>query len=322
MRSAGWWLSFCLLATCGGRSEKDDQDGDGSRGATGGNGGTGGSATTGGTGAVGGPSEWAVACSQSARVTCQRWMACSPHLAEVVLPANCETSLSVECLIVARLPGVAITPSEYSACVEEFERLSCEDWLYGGAFTGCQTPGTLPDGSLCSSGLQCASGECSAELGCGTCGTNALVGENCKDRACANGLECTLDGVCTEARYLGDACDIDSPCVKALNCVDGVCAKKGVEGTSCAGDSLACDIVQGLRCGETNLCEPIATPGIGEACFGICAAGAACTGTGRCAAAASEGQACVFDELGNALCDRTLECINGVCTRFDPALCE
>jgi hypothetical protein len=219
------------------------------------------------------------------------------------------------------LPAVTITPSEYMKCVDEFEQLGCDDWLYGGEYDKCEGfSGALPDGSPCSADIQCARGTCATNLGCGACGALTAAGESCLGRRCDTGLECSSDYICIEARYLGEPCDGDSPCSLTLTCIGGVCAKRGSEGTPCAGGSLACDYVQGLTCGETNLCEPIPLPVVGEACKGICRRGSVCNHVGRCVATLSDGQACTSDE-GVDICDGSLECIEGVCSPLNPASC-
>jgi hypothetical protein len=245
-----------------------------------------------------------------------------PYLAETTLPSDCVGSLLTECLSFAGLPDVTLVPSEFLACVEAFDALSCDDWLYGGLFFRCEgLSGTRPDGSACGSPLQCASGACSVNLGCGVCETPSTEGESCAERQCATGLECGPGAICFEPRFLGDPCSDDAPCTQVLTCVGGACAKRGSEGTPCAGGALECDLLQGLTCGENLRCEPIAIPGIGEACTGFCATGAACDATGRCVPALMNGERCSLDGSGFNLCDDSLECIDGVCAQFDPASC-
>jgi hypothetical protein len=326
MRFAGWWLSVCLLAACGGESARADEDDDDD--ASGGNVGTGGNATTGGSagtagtsGTAGAPADWGVICSQSANLTCEKWLRCLPRLAEVFLPRDCAGSFLDECLNIVALPDVTISPSDYESCVQEFARLSCDEWLYGGTFEGCVGfSGRRSVGEPCGDNIQCTTGACSASLGCGVCEERSVEGESCLERNCAGSLECGSDSLCREPRYLGDPCDDASPCYTALTCVGGVCAKRGGQGTSCAVDGLSCDFLQGVACGEDLVCQPIAIPTLGEACTGICVAGTICSVLGFCVEALREGDACSLD-AGINPCDRPLACIDGICAHFDPTSC-
>src|SRR5262245_37427440 len=126
MRLPGWWISFCLLLSCGGQSERLDGGDDDSSSTTGGHAGTGGNSATGGSsgtaaGTAGGSTDWGFVCSTSADISCRKWHECSPRLAAIVLPHDCVGSLLHECLSGVELPDVTLGPSEYLACVEAFE---------------------------------------------------------------------------------------------------------------------------------------------------------------------------------------------------------
>src|SRR5262245_20331236 len=132
MRCEWWLFGVCALAACGGQSERDGAGNrDGSSGAS--NGGTSGTIGTGGDAAAGNgaagnagtggaDSDWPSVCERDAKSSCQKLRDCSPHLADLDLPEDCESSLIAECMIFSRVPDIAITPATYSACVEDADQ--------------------------------------------------------------------------------------------------------------------------------------------------------------------------------------------------------
>jgi hypothetical protein len=301
--------SFFAFAGCGGQSHGDDDDG-----SSGDNG-------TGGTSGV--PADWAGVCARTAAVNCGKWVECAPFLREFALPSDCPASVEASCRDFARLTDTSTTRGDYLACLEAFGRQSCDDWLYNSVTpVECEGfVGTRSVGQPCGSGAQCASGACSAGFACGICETRSASGESCLEASCAAGLVCNAQSTCVRPRHLGDPCSADSPCTDPVHCRNGVCSKPAGNGEPCGNEALGCDFLQGLRCGPMLLCEPWPVPGIGEACTGICAAGAACSASGICVRVLAEGTPCTLGELSDDFCDRGLECIDDVCARFDPTTC-
>ncbi|HEX6764083.1 MAG TPA: hypothetical protein VF103_01370 [Polyangiaceae bacterium] len=323
--SVGVWI--VTTAACGGKSDGDDSgtgDGNGGAGTAGTSAGaTGGTASgavgTGGSRGV--PEDWASVCARTADVSCRKWAECAPFLLNVAVPADCSAYFEASCRDFARLADIAVTPRDYGACLTAFERQACDDWLYNST-----TPpecegfvGTRALGSPCGSASQCASGVCSAGGDCGVCEAGAAEGESCLEESCAPGLRCGAYPVCTRSKRLGDPCNTEAPCNGPMVCRGGVCSKPPGNGEPCGTQELSCDFLQGLRCGESGLCEPWPIAGFAESCTGFCAAGLVCDDAGQCVRALAEGASC--DALSNDACERGLECIDGACRRFDPTTC-
>ena len=279
--------------------------------------------TTGDDEGDGNTSSWATACERAADAICGKYDECATLLFQGLIPSDCHGFYLSGCLDNTRLSDVNITPSEYLACANAFNRLSCDDWLYNGESPPeCQNvPGERPVGDACGNGLQCASRACTAGGGeCGVCEVRAAEGESCADRTCGLNLTCDEQGICTRPTHLGDPCSVDAPCDLIQVCRGGVCSKPPGDGEPCATDGLSCDLFQLLSCNPTTmLCESESIPCLGEDCSGLCRGGAVCNLTsGICGAPLPEGAACSEDDR----CEASLECIGSVCRRFDPTTCN
>ncbi len=266
---------------------------------------------------------WATACDEAADVFCSKYEECAPIL-QGLIPTDCHGFYQSSCLSSATLPGANITPSQYSSCVNAFERLSCDDWLYNGETPPeCRNiPGERGVGDPCGSGLQCVSGACTGGGECGVCEVRAAEGESCLERECDVGLVCGTENICRPRTKLGDPCSPDAPCDLVMPCRGGVCSKPPGDGEPCATEGLSCDLFQLLTCSPTTmLCESESVPGIGEACTDRCAGGAVCSPTtGTCIPPIAAGLGCSPD--GERPCDATLECVDGICRPFDPTTCD
>ena len=181
--------------------------------------------------------------------------------------------------------------------------------------------GTLPAGSPCAFGLQCAEGlTCSAtgaEL-CGICVAIAGAGAPCGS-GCYEGLAC-IDGKCARERGAGETCERDTDCVRPLRCAQSqaagprLCVPEHREGEACA-DPLDC--APELSC-DSGVCRKRPPPK---------APGAACTTlldcrdfscvNGQCTALGRAGDAC-----GQRQCGASYICHQGLCQLPDAARCR
>ena len=294
----------------------------GSSGAT--NGGSSGAATGGSSGAA---NAWETACERFVDVMCPKYEECSPFAYEVTLTPDCPSYLGTQCNDLGRLSDIDVTPARYLACVDALAELSCDDWVYNGITPAeCEDlAGTRPPGDPCGSDLQCESGACSLSGNtCGVC-SETLPGEDesCLEVLCAAGFICNQEFVCVRAGQLDEPCNVESPCLEGMNCQDGTCARPPGEDEPCADTGLRCDVVQGLTCNASGVCEKIPLPGLDEPCTGLCQAGARCVGpsvdSGVCTASRLDGESCATEE---EQCDQWLTCTDGECVAFDPTSCN
>lgn len=166
----------------------------------------------------------------------------------------------------------------------------------------------------------------------GTCSTRGQVGMSCTTpQDCADGLDCDIDGICSElpgedescdfvcqsglvcnrllnqCKPLGavsDPCDRDSDCQTDLACADDdTCQAAPANGESCSGRCA-----QGLKCDFSDrTCKPL--PAQGESCSTDCAAGLTCADDFTCQPIANEGDSCAAADCVDGLfCDAATTC--------------
>lgn len=280
-----------------------------------------------GGGGAGGSSNGnaAAACPQLANEAYGVLERCAPQLIEADkatmlagLQRNCEAKLNLR----------GVIPTEVTTCFTKQGSQSCNDFFN----TTCAPRGTLPDGSACADGAQCASGVCTAEQNsCGQCSSFAKEGEACNSNdPCAPGLLCG-EGKCRPRAKLGEACDeVGFECEAPLVCLEKKCAQATGEGGDCPSHQ-ECDDYQDLRCDFVQKkCKKATRAKVGEPCgvlvggdFVECEAIAYCQQpdiktAGSCQLKKKLGEACGPDDY----CLDVLFCDGGKCQQFDPASCQ
>jgi hypothetical protein len=187
------------------------------------------------------------------------------------------------------LPG--LTPDELTAIIDQDNTEACK------AYTPSHPTGTLPNGSSCQLGVQCASGECDTGNGtCGTC-TGGAAGS-----ACATNLDCAVPTVCVYG-----VCGAPQP--NGATCVDG-------NYTQCQSGYCARGVGAGLQPG-VSVCQDNPSAGAGASCLATyeCALGLVCNRAGVCAQPVyvATGQPCTLDSICiGGYCDSTFT----VCTAY------
>lgn len=134
------------------------------------------------------------------------------------------------------------------ACLDAVSSLTCSTW--GGPFGTDRPPqcdgllvGTLPAGSACALGGQCASGYC---VGTGdgepACAAPVELGESCQFAPCVSGLACVSDSSGSIPRTCGYALPDGSPCFYDPDCKSGLCAEDAATGQyACSRAARTCD---------------------------------------------------------------------------------
>jgi len=183
-------------------------------------------------------------------------------------------------------------------------------------------------GSACGSGLQCASGMCTACGGSGqacctsgtacgngtTCASNKCVtcggtGQPCctSGNACGTGMTCATNQ-CVACGGSGQPC-CGTTCNSGFACSNGTCGCGG-SGQACCATGAKCTGT-GLACGGNNTCTQCG--GSGQPC---CTSGSACStnmtcASNQCVACGAMQQACC--PSGTACRDANSACSGGTC---------
>ncbi len=108
--------------------------------------------------------------------------------------------------------------------------------------------------------------------------------------ACAEGLHCNIDQVCTPMAGPGESC-ANNLCADGHTCDEEQdrCVPLAGSGESCL--EIYCDWGQGLVCGQDDVCGPV--PHLGEPCRWSCADDLICyPGTEVCAPRGQAGERC------------------------------
>lgn len=240
------------------------------------------------------------------------------------------------CDALEKLNGISPNfDADLAACAAKINAADCNTGIDQIPECGTGIPnGTLDTGAPCTSGLQCASGGCSAGLAtddggvstCGTCQAPVADGADCSAAPCVAGDACTLgfDGqnlteTCTKVNPPaadGASCTADSDCLGPDHCnfptpdaTTGNCAAPAAAGGSCfANQNCATPLV----CTGINSEVCTAAVAVGGACSASsdCAIGAACDSTSKCAT--------VTYAAPGATCDGTVVvCSQGSCNLPD-----
>lgn len=260
----------------------------------------------------------ALACTDLATATCERYAACAP-LAARAGPgegATCVAALREHCLRTTGIGGSTRTVEAVSACAGATRALACPTFLARYPEVCDPLPGALGVGAPCAFDEQCATQFCArqADTACGTCIPPRVAGASCVGGACGGGLACNTANQCTRPGALGEACGPNVPCERLLFCdVDRCSARHGL-GEACAGVGQ-CDLSVLATCSESYRCRAGAVVPLGEPCtltatgLTLCEAPARCIND-RCVAGRAEGEACTSAHE----CDGFgAECIRGRC---------
>jgi hypothetical protein len=183
-------------------------------------------------------------------------------------------------------------PERVEGCVKALATESCSDYLAGNTPAACVNTGTLPDGTACAFGGQCASTYCTGTTNamCGQCGQPVAAGGDCSaGGTCARGQTCfsaptgggQMTMTCLTEGGAGAACSRTTPCAAGLSCVgainQGPMAMNGSCMAAVATAGGACDPIQrtapgcdrsiGLFCNTTSkTCTAITFAADGAAC--------------------------------------------------------
>lgn len=162
------------------------------------------------------------------------------------------------------------------ACIEATAEAPCQG-TPAACFPLAEVRGTLPNGSGCGAGAQCASGVCDGKTdsACGTCVAGLAVGADCAaaPQGCAPGLACDDSGTnhhCAVRSLVqaGAQCDsVKNLCGEGLQCVstgpnERTCLVEAATGSICrtATYAVACANAANEYCSQTtSQCVPNAT---------------------------------------------------------------
>jgi hypothetical protein len=184
----------------------------------------------------------------------------------VQIDPSLKTNFENVCDALGRAPGTNNLAGQIDACANQLSNSAC------GASVNCKIAGSLPDGSACGTGVQCAGSLCdnttqvpNSELTCGKCASYLAVGATC---GTANTGQC-------------------DPAISACN--GGKCVALAQQGQDCTTTPCA----NGLTCDQTaKTCQPPPPlPTKGATCQFVCASPYKCIAQ-VCADAVQAGGAC------------------------------
>ena len=273
------------------------------------------------------PASLVAACGEWRSATVARGQRCS-----VVLDDQAYLDgFDALCARVLSAPGAQADLQRFAACAEKVRALACD--VSTDTVKECDVlrsaKGTLPDGSPCAIGLQCASGSCAdgrvdiTRMKCGTCQPTAAVGESCAAKRCADDAICSQSGdappICKPALAVGTACSTGDYCGR-----EGYCDFSGTEtcranpreneicATTTGTTSSTLNCAGELRC-IGDVCKPARA--LGDACTedSECDRGLACSSTtGKCVSTrVGLGGACGAE--AKTSCDRGFVCFEERC---------
>jgi hypothetical protein len=275
------------------------------------------------------PPTVAEACGQFASALCGRLGACAPYALQIFYgdAATCMSRVALGCMRDMEVPDTTETTTDMVTCARDANSASCDDLISNNFPASCQIkPGARLNGEGCGSSWQCQSTHCEKGDGdCGVCAPRAGASGACTvDEGCTQGLVCAGQK-CTTPGATTAPCSDMAPCRANLYCsaIGHTCAAPLQLGASCAGDTSACDLRQGVSCNVLSAapkCETVAAARGGQACgivngtLTLCVALDACPGAsltqpGSCLATADDGQQCTND----VHCLPPANCVGGLC---------
>jgi hypothetical protein len=283
-------------------------------------------ATPGGDGSVVGA---AGACADLGAAVCARLEACAPFLLQLTYgnAATCAARYAAACTPALGANGTTATPTQLEACVQAVNAETCDDALDNAELSACDFMGTLADGAVAGSGLQCQAGYCPPISGsaCCQCTARVGVGSACSiDKDCSAGLIC-YQSACTKPAASGATCSTSQPCLYTDACIGGTCQPALTNGATCQ-TTFDCDFDHGWYCNAQTLkCAQAQAAGGGSPCGNIngnfiaCSAGGQCI-NGACMAAAADGAAC--NAQSGPPCMQPAQCVMGNCMLPSPSMCH
>ncbi|HVX95353.1 MAG TPA: hypothetical protein VHK47_10620 [Polyangia bacterium] len=268
------------------------------------------------------------ACGMVAQGICDALNRCAPIFFQEQYgdATTCVSRQTLSCKTDQMVSGVARTADDLVACAQAVPGLSCPDALASNLPAACQPkPGTVANGAVCGSDLQCQSTFCNKTDKCGVCAARGAAGKSCTtDNGCVTGLVCAGQAgskVCVTPGGMGQTCNLpNQPCRADLYCTSangpGTCAARAEAGGACDSND-ACNFFKGNLCNTSDhTCFTISIAKGGEQC-GLLSK-TACVGgvgpcsniiSGVCANPAQDGEACG----GNAVCIPPATCVNKLC---------
>jgi hypothetical protein len=334
-----------VLAACGGKSEHAPTF-DGASGSAG---------SSGTSASAPEPVPPGELCSRYVSALCQHLVACGLEGFADVAACTRQTDCAGVAQVnddVSVLGTLAYDATATGACLDSFIRSACPasgtpDPQFDAYRLLASCPGAITalsgSGQVCTGNAECASGlfcKKGADPSCqGACGPSAVLGENCRDVPCADGLACDFTATCVPAQRVGDACTIacsdmpggrtcpsDQICPGDLWCdpASAQCAYGRALGEPC-GVSVPCALnlwcsralgaasgacalpgAAGAPCDDSPIaCEP------GLHCAGYVPSVAPNGMLGACAGISGAGSSCTAD----ADCLGGLLCIHARCSR-------
>jgi hypothetical protein len=276
----------------------------------------------------GGPPTVQQACGAFAQALCTRLDSCAPFIFQIFYgtAATCRERVELSCTKDLEVPETNQTTTEMAACATAANSATCDDLLADNFPEPCRIKaGPRLNGEGCGSSWQCMSTHCEKTTGdCGTCAPRQAANGACTvNEGCTLGLVCT-NGKCVSPSPLGGSCDANTPCRGGnMYCNVNMCATRLGAGSSCEGNSEACDFGRGVGCNvlsATPTCQPVASAQGGQPCgivngtLTICqlvneCAGATLMQAGACVAPSQDGTAC---SMGHN-CLPPANCIGGIC---------
>ncbi len=271
------------------------------------------------------------ACSDLATAQCTKLEECSSVILRIKYGSVgvCEARMTTLCMNALAAPSTGNDAVKTEACAQAFPSWACTDYFNtANPPAACAQPtGALANGSACAFPAQCVTGFCAVPLNeaCGTCAPAPTPGDSCANLASCgtHDLVCLSPSrVCGTYGAAGAPCSASSACGAHLSCI-GAQPAKGLPGrceTSMAQIGASCDptFVKGPGCdydaglvcnGKSRRCEPISVSPESGPCdsvndqYGPCASSGRCStseagATGRCVAAAADGEPCSTTGVG------------------------
>lgn len=186
-------------------------------------------------------------CAKVAEATCARFDRCRPWELPQGSLKLCQDSEVASCFRASTRKDTRIASAE---CAAAIQALACDaEWP-----AACR--GTRDNGAECSSYAQCSSGRCPgvSEGTCGACAKPSTEGDPCSGADGCSGLfYCDRSSAaCVGYAGKGQPC-LGRRCGPDLTCTaDDICVSSPAEGERCTSDCK-----EGLRCGESNVCEKL-----------------------------------------------------------------
>ncbi|MEB2311422.1 MAG: hypothetical protein OZ928_06205 [Polyangiaceae bacterium] len=188
---------------------------------------------------------------------------------------------------------------------------TCAASAYCNTATGKCEP-DQPNGGVCTTGAQCASGNCVDGFCCNSACTGLC-------QACSAGKTGLANGTCGSVT---GGTDPDNECAQdtASTCQkDGFCNGAGAcrlytSGTACGSPTCTAGVANAAACDGSGTCKTTPTPCVPYACSGT-ACGTTCSGDGQCHSGyyCATGGTCLAKKADGDACSAPNQCSSGNC---------